>query len=68
MGPPLKLCFLRRPTGSVCVGCRHSYQFLSKKPQRYEVFTVETMKNAVLCDVKPCGSCMNQRFGGWKDP
>jgi hypothetical protein len=30
---------------------------------RYEVFTVTTMKNDVLWDVTPCGSCKNRRFG-----
>jgi hypothetical protein len=28
----------------------------------FEVFTTVTMKNAVLWDVKPCGSCKNRRF------
>jgi hypothetical protein len=27
-------------------------------------FTVVTMKNAVFCDVTPCGSCKNRCFGG----
>jgi hypothetical protein len=31
---------------------------------RFEVFTTITMKNAVFGDVKPCGSCNNQRFVG----
>jgi hypothetical protein len=28
------------------------------------VCTAVTMKNAVVCDVTPCRSCKNQRFGG----
>jgi hypothetical protein len=31
---------------------------------RFEVFTAVTMKNRVLLDVTPCGSCKNRRFGG----
>jgi hypothetical protein len=31
---------------------------------RYDVFTVMTMKNAVLWDVTPCGSCKNRCFRG----
>jgi hypothetical protein len=31
---------------------------------RFEVFTAVTMKNAVICDVTPCGCCKNRRFGG----
>jgi hypothetical protein len=31
---------------------------------RFEVSTAVTMKNAVLLDVTPYGSCKNQRFGG----
>jgi hypothetical protein len=31
---------------------------------RFEVFTAMTMKNAVLWNATPCGSCRNQRFGG----
>jgi hypothetical protein len=31
---------------------------------RFEVFTTVTMKNGVLWDVTPCGSCKNRRFGG----
>jgi hypothetical protein len=31
---------------------------------RFEVFTAVTMKNGVFCDVMPCGSCKNRRFGG----
>jgi hypothetical protein len=31
---------------------------------RFEVFTAVTMKNGVLWDVTPCGSCKNRRFGG----
>jgi hypothetical protein len=31
---------------------------------RFEVFTAVTMKNGVLFDVTPCGSCKNRRFGG----
>jgi hypothetical protein len=30
---------------------------------RFEVFTAVTMKNGVLWDVTPCGSCRNRRFG-----
>jgi hypothetical protein len=30
---------------------------------RFEVFTAVTMKNDVLLDVTPCGSCKNRRFG-----
>jgi hypothetical protein len=30
----------------------------------FEVFTAVIMKNAVFCDVAPCRSCVNQRFGG----
>jgi hypothetical protein len=26
---------------------------------RFEVFTVETLKNAVFCDITTCGSCKN---------
>jgi hypothetical protein len=31
---------------------------------RFEVFTVVTMKNAVLWDVVPCRYCINGSFGG----
>jgi hypothetical protein len=31
---------------------------------RVEVFTAVTMKNAVVWDVTPCGSCKNRPFGG----
>jgi hypothetical protein len=31
---------------------------------RFEVFTAMTMKNAICCDVKPCGSCKDRNFGG----
>jgi hypothetical protein len=31
---------------------------------RFEIFAAMTMKNAVLCDVTPCLSCRNRRFGG----
>jgi hypothetical protein len=31
---------------------------------RFEVSTVVTMKNGVLWDDTPCGSCKNRRFGG----
>jgi hypothetical protein len=31
---------------------------------RFEVSTAVTMKNGVFCDVTPCGSCRNLRFGG----
>jgi hypothetical protein len=31
---------------------------------RFEVFTAVTMKNAIFCDVAPCRSCVNRRFGG----
>jgi hypothetical protein len=31
---------------------------------RFEIFTAVTMKNGVLRDVTPCGSCKNRRFGG----
>jgi hypothetical protein len=30
---------------------------------RFEVSTAVTMKNVVFCDVTPCGSCKNRRFG-----
>jgi hypothetical protein len=31
---------------------------------RFEIFTAATMKNAIIWDVMPCGSCKNRRFGG----
>jgi hypothetical protein len=31
---------------------------------RFEAFTAVTMRNAVFCDVAPCISCLNRRFGG----
>jgi hypothetical protein len=31
---------------------------------RLEVFTAVTMKNGVIWDVTPHGSCKNERFGG----
>jgi hypothetical protein len=31
---------------------------------RFDVFTVVTMKNSVVWDLKLCGSCKNRRFGG----
>jgi hypothetical protein len=31
---------------------------------RFEVLTAVTMKNGVFCDVTPCDSCKNRRFGG----
>jgi hypothetical protein len=35
--------------------------------ERFEVFTAMTIKNAVFCDVTPCSSCKNRRFGGtWR--
>jgi hypothetical protein len=27
---------------------------------KFEIFTEVTMKNGVICDVTPCGSCMNR--------
>jgi hypothetical protein len=30
----------------------------------FEAFTAVTMKNGVLWDVTPCGSCKNRRCGG----
>jgi hypothetical protein len=34
---------------------------------RFEVFTAVTMKNGVVWDVTPCGSCKNRRFRGtWR--
>jgi hypothetical protein len=35
---------------------------LRRKPQASEDCSL--IKNAVLCDVTPCGSCKNERFGG----
>jgi hypothetical protein len=31
---------------------------------RFEIFKAATTKNAVLWDVKPCGSCKNRGYGG----
>jgi hypothetical protein len=31
---------------------------------RFEIFTAVAMKNGVVWDVTPCGSCNNRRFGG----
>jgi hypothetical protein len=31
---------------------------------RFEVYTAVTVKNGVLWDVTPCGSCKNRRYGG----
>jgi hypothetical protein len=31
---------------------------------RFEVFTAVTRKNAVFCDVTPCGCCKDRRLGG----
>jgi hypothetical protein len=40
-------------------------QKLNKIPfVRFEVFTAVTKKNAVFCDVTPCSSGKNRRFGG----
>jgi hypothetical protein len=36
----------------------------SKDDVRFEVFTAVTMKNSIFCDVTPCGSRKNRRFGG----
>jgi hypothetical protein len=34
---------------------------------KFEVFKAVTMKNGVLWDVTPCGSCKNRRFRGtWR--
>jgi hypothetical protein len=30
----------------------------------FEVFTAVTMRNAVFCDVAPCGFIIDRRFGG----
>jgi hypothetical protein len=35
-----------------------------KNVVRFDVFRVVTMKNGVLWDVTPYGSCKNRRFGG----
>jgi hypothetical protein len=32
--------------------------------QTFEVFTTLNMKNGVIWDVTPCGSCKNGHFGG----
>jgi hypothetical protein len=32
--------------------------------ERFDVFTAVTIKNAVFCDVTPCGSCKKRGFGG----
>jgi hypothetical protein len=31
---------------------------------RFEIFTAVTIKNGVFCDITPCGSYKNRRFGG----
>jgi hypothetical protein len=36
--------------------------YCDRSNERFEVFTAMTMKNAVLWDVTPCGSCKNRRF------
>jgi hypothetical protein len=32
--------------------------------ERFEVFMVVTVKNVIVWDVMPCGSCKSRRFGG----
>jgi hypothetical protein len=48
-------------------GILHSHR--RENPQsfllvRFEVLTAVTMKNGVVWEVTPCGSCKNRRFGG----
>jgi hypothetical protein len=44
--------------------CAHALTYKAYKLVRFEVFTAMTMKNGVLWDATPCGSCKNRRFGG----
>jgi hypothetical protein len=45
-------------------GIEGKEKYRVKVSNRFEVFMAVTMKNVVLWDVTPCGSCKNQRFGG----
>jgi hypothetical protein len=40
------------------------YFFGNSKSARFVFFTAVNMKNAVFCDVTPCGCCQNRLFGG----
>jgi hypothetical protein len=54
-----------KPAGKRPLG-RHSRRWLDndRMDVKFEVFTAVNMKNAVFCDITPCGSCKNRRFGG----
>jgi hypothetical protein len=43
-------------------------QFCTREETRLEIFTAVTMKNGVVWDVTPCGSCKNRRLLGYKNP
>jgi hypothetical protein len=49
---------------SVTAPRTRSHTHLSSDCVRFEAFMAVTMKNSLFCDVTPCGSCKNRRFGG----
>jgi hypothetical protein len=52
-------------TELVSIQCYYVALFkVDTKPVRLKVFPTLTMKKAIVCDVTPCGSCENRRFGG----
>jgi hypothetical protein len=41
---------------------REELKFLQTRDNvGFDIFTAVTMKNAVFCDLTPCGSCNNRR-------
>jgi hypothetical protein len=45
------------------IGFSINFMTIQSNFVRFELFTAVTMKNGIFWDVKPCGSCKNQRFG-----
>jgi hypothetical protein len=59
---PIDILFLNRnccPQGSGRFRAETSSSVLSKVSE-----PVHNLKNGVFCDITPCGSCKNRRFGG----
>jgi hypothetical protein len=46
------------------VGTQKTLPFIQYEHMISKILTIYDMKNGVLWDVTPCGSCKNRRFGG----
>jgi hypothetical protein len=69
--------YSHKPRGHLCTGSGGGDDYVisglgleseaheqSRTNVTFEVFTAVTMMNVACCDVTPCGSCRNRRFGG----